>query len=98
MTSSNEVEEAAEGIQALVSGGKTADQACRMLVNFGTSAEVVSFARSLYEERVGIISHLKLLRPVYLETAHDGHFGRKGRGFTWEKTDMVKPLKKAMGR
>ncbi|MHC4561580.1 MAG: methionine adenosyltransferase [Planctomycetota bacterium] len=44
----------------------------------------------------GIISHLKLLRPVYLDTAHDGHFGRRGRGFTWEKTDMVKPLRKAL--
>ncbi len=46
----------------------------------------------------GIIKHLKLLRPVYLDTAHDGHFGRRGAGFTWERTDMVKPLKKAMGR
>ena len=43
-----------------------------------------------------IIKHLNLLRPIYLETAHDGHFGRKGRGFTWEKTDMVKPLRKAL--
>jgi len=42
-----------------------------------------------------IIKHLNLLRPVYLDTAHDGHFGRKGQGFTWEKTDMVKPLRKA---
>ena len=44
-----------------------------------------------------IIEHLNLLRPIYLETAHDGHFGRKGRGFTWEKTDMAKPLRKACG-
>ncbi|HDZ22358.1 hypothetical protein LCGC14_0204060 [marine sediment metagenome] len=43
-----------------------------------------------------IIRYLKLLRPIYLETAHDGHFGRRGRGFTWEKTDMVKPLRKAL--
>jgi len=42
-----------------------------------------------------IIEHLKLLRPIYLATAHDGHFGRKGRGFTWERTDMAKPLRKA---
>jgi len=45
-----------------------------------------------------IIKYLKLLRPIYADTAHDGHFGRKGMGFTWEKTDMVKTLKKAMGR
>ena len=44
-----------------------------------------------------IIDHLKLLRPVYLDTAHDGHFGRKGPGFTWEKTNMVKPLRQALG-
>jgi len=44
-----------------------------------------------------IIDHLKLLRPIYRETAHDGHFGRTGRNFTWERTDMVKPLRKALG-
>jgi len=44
----------------------------------------------------GIIKYLDLLRPVYKETAHDGHFGRKGRGFTWEKADHVKDLKKAL--
>jgi S-adenosylmethionine synthetase len=44
-----------------------------------------------------IIERLKLLRPIYLATAHDGHFGRKGRNFTWERTDMVKPLRKACG-
>ncbi len=42
-----------------------------------------------------IIDHLNLKRPIYLETAHDGHFGRKGKGFTWEKTDMAKKLKDA---
>jgi len=45
----------------------------------------------------GIIHHLKLLRPVYADTAHDGHFGRKGSGFTWEKTDMASKLRKACG-
>jgi S-adenosylmethionine synthetase len=42
-----------------------------------------------------IIAHLKLLRPIYLDTAHDGHFGRVGPNFTWERIDMVKALKKA---
>ncbi len=42
-----------------------------------------------------IIAHLKLLRPIYRETAHDGHFGRDG--FSWEKTDMVAKLRKAVG-
>jgi len=44
-----------------------------------------------------IIDYLKLLRPIYRETAHDGHFGRNGKDFTWEKTDMVAALKKAVG-
>ena len=43
-----------------------------------------------------IIKHLNLLRPIYRETAHDGHFGRKGRGFTWERTDMVSKLRAAL--
>ena len=45
----------------------------------------------------GMIKHLNLLRPVFAETAHGGHFGRKGDGFTWEKTDMVNKLRKAAG-
>lgn len=45
----------------------------------------------------GMITHLKLARPIYAETSHGGHFGRKGPSFTWEKTDMVKKLRKAAG-
>lgn len=41
-----------------------------------------------------IISHLNLLRPIYLETAHDGHFGRESRNFTWERTDKARALRK----
>ena len=42
-----------------------------------------------------IIQHLNLLRPIYRDTAHDGHFGRVGPNFTWERLNMVKALKKA---
>jgi len=42
-----------------------------------------------------IIDKLNLLRPVYRPTSAYGHFGRKGDGFTWEKTDMVNKLKAA---
>jgi len=45
----------------------------------------------------GIIKHLDLLKPIYQNTAHDGHFGRTGAGFNWEKTDHVKDLRKACG-
>ena len=45
----------------------------------------------------GIIDHLKLKRPIYEATSYHGHFGRTGPNFTWEKTDMVAKLKKALG-
>lgn len=45
----------------------------------------------------GMIAHLKLARPIFAETSHGGHFGRKGPIFTWEKTDMVPKLRKAAG-
>ena len=44
-----------------------------------------------------IIKHLNLLRPIYRQTAYDGHFGRRGAAFTWEKTDKVEALRKACG-
>ena len=41
-----------------------------------------------------IIKHLKLQRPIYRATAVYGHFGRTEPGFTWEKTDLARGLKK----
>ena len=46
----------------------------------------------------GIIDHLKLLRPIYKATASYGHFGRNEPGFSWERTDKAKILKKEAGR
>lgn len=43
-----------------------------------------------------IIDNLKLLRPIYRKTAVFGHFGRDDPDFTWEKTDKVEALKKAI--
>ncbi|MBU4149684.1 MAG: methionine adenosyltransferase [Candidatus Omnitrophica bacterium] len=43
----------------------------------------------------GIITELDLLKPIYRKTAAYGHFGREGEGFTWERCDKVKLLKKA---
>ncbi|HOQ05664.1 MAG TPA: methionine adenosyltransferase [Anaerohalosphaeraceae bacterium] len=45
----------------------------------------------------GMIQHLKLRRPIYTETARNGHFGRNHSNFTWEKTDMAAKLRKAAG-
>ena len=42
-----------------------------------------------------IISYLDLKRPIYLETARHGHFGRTGPGFTWEKAQRVEELRSA---
>ncbi|MCI0498269.1 MAG: methionine adenosyltransferase [Planctomycetales bacterium] len=45
----------------------------------------------------GIIKYLKLKRPIYAETARNGHFGRNHPDFTWEKTDMANKLRRAAG-
>ncbi|HEY2458667.1 MAG TPA: methionine adenosyltransferase, partial [Candidatus Acidoferrum sp.] len=45
----------------------------------------------------GIIEALDLRKPVYKATAAFGHFGRKGPGFTWERTDRADALRKAAG-
>lgn len=47
----------------------------------------------------GIRKHLNLNKPIYAKTAAYGHFGRVGGrdgSFSWEKTDLVKPLKTAI--
>lgn len=47
----------------------------------------------------GIREHLSLTRPIYARTSAYGHFGRDPEadgGFSWEKTDLIEALKKAM--
>jgi len=44
-----------------------------------------------------MIQHLNLKRPIFKETARNGHFGRNQTNFTWEKLDMVPALRKAAG-
>ena len=47
----------------------------------------------------GIRTHLDLNKPIYARTAAFGHFGRAAQadgGFSWEKTDLVEALKKAI--
>ncbi|MFH1240830.1 MAG: methionine adenosyltransferase domain-containing protein, partial [Pseudomonadota bacterium] len=43
-----------------------------------------------------MIERLDLLRPIYRKTANYGHFGRERPEFTWEKTEMVETLRKAV--
>ena len=42
----------------------------------------------------GIIEYLDLKRPIFQDTSNYGHFGRDK--FSWEKTDKVDELKKAV--
>jgi S-adenosylmethionine synthetase len=42
----------------------------------------------------GIISRLKLRRPIYQKTSAYGHFGRNDKDFTWEHLDLVPTFKK----
>lgn len=44
-----------------------------------------------------IIDSLNLLRPIYAQTASYGHFGRELENFTWERTDRVADLQRAVG-
>jgi S-adenosylmethionine synthetase len=44
----------------------------------------------------GIIQMLNLKRPIYRETAYEGHFGREEPNFTWEKIDKVEELLQAV--
>ena len=45
----------------------------------------------------GIIKMLDLLRPIYLNTATYGHFGRYNESFSWEQTDKAEILREDAG-
>ncbi len=45
----------------------------------------------------GIITGLDLLKPIYLDTAAYGHFGRDDIEFSWERTDKAEMLKAEAG-
>jgi len=53
-------------------------------------AEVFSF------KPAAIIKQLNLLRPIYARTTNYGHFGKNDPAITWEKTDKVKDLLRAL--
>ena len=43
-----------------------------------------------------IVKQLNLLRPIYGKTTNYGHFGKNDKDLTWEATDKVAALKKAL--
>jgi S-adenosylmethionine synthetase len=66
--------------------GKVSDEAIEKAVR-----EVFSF------KPAAIIRQLNLLRPIYLKTTNYGHFGKTDPDITWERTNKVEALKKAVG-
>ena len=51
---------------------------------------VFSFAPS------DIVAQLNLLRPIYSKTTNYGHFGKSDKDLTWEATNKVQALQKAL--
>ena len=69
---------------------------------FGTGvvddAAIERAIREVFDLRPkAIIDALNLLRPIYAQTASYGHFGRELENFTWERTDCVADLQRAVG-
>ena len=59
--------------------------------------EITALVRDNFDLRPrGLIEMLDLRRPIYQPTASYGHFGREEANFTWEKTDKVEALRKAL--
>jgi len=68
--------------------------------SFGTGKISDSAIKKLITEHFdlrpkAIVQQLNLLRPIYLQTAAYGHFGRELDNFTWERTDKAELLRDA---
>jgi S-adenosylmethionine synthetase len=78
------------------------DPVSLMVTTFGSGKipdeKITQLVRKLFPFRPSdIIEQLDLLRPIYRETSVGGHFGRSGKGFSWEKTDRAELLKSEAG-
>jgi len=87
-------------IQIAYTIGK-ADPVSVMVGTYGTGMisgeELTEIVKKEFDLRpAAIIERLDLLRPIYRKTCNYGHFGRELPEFSWEKTDMVETLKKAV--
>ena len=74
-----------------------------MVDAFGTSAlsreQLTALVRRHFDlTPYGLRVMLDLARPIYLQTAAYGHFGREEQGFTWERTDRAAALTDAARR
>jgi S-adenosylmethionine synthetase len=73
-----------------------------MIDSFGTGKlppeRLVKIVRDTFSFKpADMISHLKLLRPIFKKTACYGHFGRNDPDFTWEHTDKADELREKAG-
>lgn len=73
-----------------------------MVETFGTEKiakeKINKLVNELFDLRpAAILEKLDLRRPIYKKTAAYGHFGRKDKDFTWERTDKVDELRSAAG-
>jgi len=87
-------------IQVAYTIGK-AEPVSLMVDTYGTgvvpSSELTKMVKKEIDLRPApIINQLDLLRPIYKKTACYGHFGRELEEFTWERTDLIDKLKKAI--
>jgi S-adenosylmethionine synthetase len=69
---------------------------------FGTAKIAEEIIETLIAEHFdlrpkGIVQMLDLLRPIYRQTASNGHFGRSEPDLTWERTDKADSLSSAAG-
>ena len=72
-----------------------------MVDAFGTSAysneQLSEAVKKVFDLRPSaIIRTLDLRRPIYRQLAAYGHMGREDLGVSWERTDRVEDLKKAL--
>ena len=72
-----------------------------MVDTFGTGVcadgVIADAVNAVFDLRpAAIIDKLELRRPIYRKTSNYGHLGREDADFTWEKTDKVQALKKAV--
>ena len=70
---------------------------------FGTAADGITdeqiekAVREVFSFKpANIVKQLNLLRPIYSKTTNYGHFGKNDKDITWEKTDKVKELRRAL--
>jgi S-adenosylmethionine synthetase len=73
-----------------------------LVETFGTESVAVALIESLVQEHfdlrpAAILRDLDLRRPIYVNTAAYGHFGRSEPDFTWERTDKADTLRAAAG-